>query len=83
MTHGPTKTPGLLYEAYQIAMLILFWPKTKQAPYKWPWWRIAWNAPFMTACVILLYSCAIACGLLTLCCQPKRALNTFDRIRDA
>lgn len=60
------------------------WPRNDtNRRHAFPWWRIAWRAPFIFACIASLYTCAAVCAVLTLAYDPRRAADIFDRIRSA
>lgn len=65
------------------AIKMLMWPQTEHHPHRYPWWHIAWCAPFAALSIVLVYTAAILCALLALFYQPTRAAYIFNRVRNA
>lgn len=75
------KQPSCLWRMVRLCAL---WPcNDTTRRYAFPWWLIAWRAPFVAASIVALYTAAVVCALLTLAYNPSRAAEIFDRVRSA
>ncbi len=69
---------------HRLVRRVFLWPRNDtNRRHAFPWWMIAWRAPFIFACIASLYTCAAVCAMLTLAYNPSRAGDIFDRIRSA
>ena len=63
---------------------VIIWPRNdtnRRGAY--PWFIVAWRAPFMFAYIALIYLCAAACSILVLAYAPRHSGDTFKRITES